>query len=83
MSTSSILEIVELPSGEIVLRRSTDDETNPEPLVRISFSGEAKDILGDMLPEIGRAMISTGIEMVGAMYDQDVYTEEQSPATLH
>ena len=69
---SSRLEIVELPSGEIVLRR-TDGEG--EPFVRIQFSSEAKDLLGEASLDLGKAMIGAGVQIVGHMY-----TREEKPA---
>lgn len=69
---SSRLEIVELPSGEIVLRR-TDGEG--EPFVRIQFSPEAKNLLGEASLDLGKAMIGAGVQIVGHMY-----TREETPA---
>lgn len=65
---SSRLEIVELPSGEIVLRR-TDGEG--EPFVRIQFSLEAKTLLGEASLDLGKAMIGAGVQIVGHMYTRD------------
>lgn len=65
---SSRLEIVELPSGEIVLRR-TDGEG--EPFVRIQFSPEAKNLLGEASLDLGKAMIGAGVQIVGHMYTRD------------
>lgn len=65
---SSRLEIVELPSGEIVLRR-TDGEG--EPFVRIQFSPEAKTLLGEASLDLGKAMIGAGVQIVGHMYTRE------------
>ncbi|CBL44869.1 Hypothetical protein HDN1F_12860 [gamma proteobacterium HdN1] len=65
---SSRLEIIELPSGEIVLRR-TDGEG--EPFVRIQFSNEAKVLLGDASLDLGKAMIGAGVQIVGHMYSRN------------
>lgn len=65
---SSRLEIVELPSGEIVLRR-TDGEG--EPFVRIQFSPEAKTLLGQASLDLGKAMIGAGVQIVGHMYTRE------------
>lgn len=65
---SSRLEIVELPSGEIVLRR-TDGEG--EPFVRIQFSNEAKTLLGEASLDLGKAMIGAGVQIVGHMYTRE------------
>lgn len=82
MSSSSFLEIVELSNGEIVLRRA--DEEKGEALVKISFSNEAKDYLGEYVAEVGKAMIGTGVEMVGKLYDQvDEMDADDEPRVLH
>lgn len=60
MSTSHY-EILMLPDGEVVLQRS---DVSGEPLVRISFSEEAKYFLGDVSMDVARAMIDAGIELV-------------------
>ncbi len=57
--SQTFLEIVELSSGEIVLRRTDDTE---ETLVSISFSDEAKSIIGDEGLDIAKVMIQAGIQ---------------------
>lgn len=79
-SSSPFFEIVELPSGDVVLRR-VDDER--DELVKISFSKEAKGYLGEYIGEVGRAMIGTGVQMVGKLYDQNGYEEGDETHTLH
>lgn len=74
---SSRLEIVELPSGEIVLRR-TDGEG--EPFVRIQFSNEAKTLLGEASLDLGKAMIGAGVQIVGHMYTRDTEAATQEDA---
>jgi hypothetical protein len=61
---SSLYEIVVLPDGEVVLQRSNEEG---EPLIRISFSDEAKFFLDDMSVDIAKAMIDAGIEAVEQM----------------
>ncbi|WP_111497739.1 MULTISPECIES: hypothetical protein [Marinobacter] len=61
MSTS-ILEIVELPDGDFALQRVDDDSA---PLVRISFSQEARDMMEDRDLSVAKAMMTAGIEAVG------------------
>lgn len=86
MSTS-ILEIVELPDGDFALRRA-DDET--APLVRISFSQEARDMMEDRDLSVAKAMMTAGIEAVGNIsndidWDDDELekAEPARPRTLH
>ena len=67
--SASFLEIVELPTGEIVLRRS--DEEQSEPLVTMSFSQELLEFLqGDQI-EIATAMLDTCIAEVGRKVEPD------------
>lgn len=65
-------EIVMLPDGDFALQRTDEDAA---PLVRISFSDEAKDFVGEAGLEIARAMIDAGMEafeMLGSPPDDDV-----------
>ncbi|MCL6414754.1 hypothetical protein MIB92_03750 [Aestuariirhabdus sp. Z084] len=74
---ASYLEIVELPSGEIVLQRSDEEE----PLVTINFSEEAKLFLQEGHVEVAKAMINAGIAMVGSMAEGA--SEVEAPRTVH
>ena len=74
MSTS-VLEIVELPSGEVVLRRADGEG---EPLVAISFSKDARLFMGDASLDIGKAMVGDGVQMVGQLYSQDNQENQDS-----
>ncbi|WP_299726493.1 hypothetical protein [uncultured Endozoicomonas sp.] len=77
----SFLEIVELPSGEIVLRRS--DEEDAEPLVTMSFSQELVDFLqGDQF-EIARVMLDACIEEVGRKTETDAGEYIPEDRVLH
>ncbi|MBO9496033.1 hypothetical protein J7438_18385 [Thalassotalea sp. G20_0] len=67
--SASFLEIVELPSGEIVLRRS--DEENAEPLVTMSFSRELLDFLQGDQVEVAKAMLDACIAEVGRKTEAD------------
>ena len=83
--SSSFLEIVEMPNGDIVLQRSDSDE---EPLVVIQFSEESRVYLMDGSLEVARAMIQAGIEAAAQMSDQGEIevTEEhvaEQPRVLH
>ena len=70
MSTS-LYEIVMLPDGEVVLQRANNEG---EPLIRISFSEEARFYLSDTTIDIARAMIDAGIEAV-----EDLGNEVMTP----
>jgi hypothetical protein len=56
---ASLLEIVELASGEVVLRRPGGDGA---PLVEIRFSPESRQYLSDARLEVAKAMIEAGIQ---------------------
>ncbi|KEI71835.1 hypothetical protein [Endozoicomonas elysicola] len=73
--SASFLEIVELPSGEIVLRRS--DEESAEPLVTMSFSQELLDFLQGDQVEVARAMLDACIAEVGRKTEAEA--EEHIP----
>ena len=73
--SATFLEIVELPSGEIVLRRS--GEENADPLITMSFSKELLDFLqGDQF-EVARVMLDACIEEVGRKTESE--TSEYIP----
>lgn len=76
---STFLEITQLTNGDIVLR---EPEDNGEPLVRISFSDEVRDMLGDELVGVAEAMIDAATDFLG---DETVIEEgHSSPApTIH
>ncbi len=72
--SASFLEIVELPSGEIVLRRS--DEESAEPLVTMSFSQELLDFLQGDQVEVARAMLDACIAEVGRKTEAEEHIPE-------
>ena len=55
-----MLELVQLPDGQIALRRSDDE--GGEPLVVIQFSEESQVYLMDSTLEVARAMVQAGIQ---------------------
>ena len=80
---SSVLEITQLPTGEIVLRR---EDGEGEPLATIQFSAETIEFLGDSTLEVGKAMIGAGMQMVGEMhelYEVDENGNTQSSRVVH
>lgn len=74
---SSFYEIHELPTGEIILKRSDDDGS--EPLVTIRFSAESLGFLGDARFKVAKAMIEAGMEAASELAEQhpDDSTNEQ------
>lgn len=86
---TSFLEIVELPNGDFALRRIDDDRS---PLVKITFSREAKELLQHNDLDVAKAMITAGIEAVGAITheleieeedDEEEGDQDIRPHTLH
>jgi hypothetical protein len=67
--SSSFYEILELSSGEIVLKRSGDDGSS-EPLVTLKFSEESKAFLGAGRFEVAKAMIEAGMEAASELAEQ-------------
>ncbi len=83
--SSSFLEIVEMPNGDIVLQRSDDDDG--EPLVVIQFSEESRVYLMDGTMEVARAMIQAGIETAAQLAEQGEVDlgdlADEQPRILH
>lgn len=82
--SSPYYEIVKLADGEIALQRVDDDEG--EPLVRIAFSDEAKFFLQEQYVDVAKAMINTGIRVVGQLQDgEEIEEEDGEPVsrTIH
>ena len=83
----SFFEIVQLTNGDYALRRIDDDSA---PLVKISFSEEAREMMEDRDMSVAKAMIAAGIEAVGNVaHDIDCEDDEldasdaQPSYTLH
>ena len=84
--SSSFLEIHELSSGEIVLKRS--DDTGGEALVTIKFSAESTSFLGNARFEVAKAMIEAGMDAASEMAEHtsdDLSSDyaEQESVILH
>lgn len=71
----SFFEIVQLSNGDYALRRIDDDSA---PLVKISFSAEAREMMEDRDMNVAKAMISAGIEAAGSIA-HDIDWEEEEP----
>ena len=84
LDMTTLFEIVELPDGEIALRRA--DESG-EPLVSIRFSKESLYFLDESRIDIAKAMIEAGLEAAGEMHDDmsesDDSGEQDADHTLH
>ncbi len=65
----AVLEITRLPNGDIVLR-DAEDGREPlrgpfrEPIVRIRFSREVRDMLGEDLLSVAEAMIEAATDHI-------------------
>jgi hypothetical protein len=78
---STLYEILELPSGEIVLQRLEGDA---EPLVRIRFSDQAKAYMEDASLMIAKAMVEAGIKAINELGVQGAETQAaEQPRQLH
>ena len=80
---STLLEITELANGDVVLREAdTESNTQSEPLVRIRFSGEVRDMLGKDLVSVAEAMIDAATEFLeaeGEVEEPEVPTDDTPP----
>ena len=83
----SFFEIVQLTNGDYALRRIDDDSA---PLVKISFSEEAREMMEERDMSVAKAMIAAGIEAVGNVAhdidweDDELDASDAQPSyTLH
>lgn len=83
MIDNAILEIVELPDGEVVLRSSDSDDD--APLVSIRFSEQALELLQRSRFDVAREMIDHAITR-STLWDTDDDMNEQDESdavTVH
>jgi hypothetical protein len=73
-----VFEITQLVDGDVVLREADDEG---EPLVRIRFSSEVKDMLGDDAVVVAEAMIDAAAAFLEA--DPDEQDHAESAPVLH
>lgn len=64
----AVFEITRLPNGDVVLR---DTDEGGEPLLRIRFSRELQDMLGEDLVPVAEAMIEAATDQIAADEDPD------------
>jgi len=57
----TLLEIVELENGDLAIRRAEEDG---EPLMVVTFSNELRETLDEKYVDVGRMMLSAGVQMV-------------------
>lgn len=75
---ASLIEIVQLPSGEIEVRRVSPRGTqSDEPIVKITFSDESKEFLGDAMMEVARVMVQAGLDAVSDIMDEMEELEDE------
>ncbi|ABD81045.1 hypothetical protein [Saccharophagus degradans] len=81
---STLYEIVEMPNGEIALKRAdeVDEESGLEPLVSIRFSEESLYFLNEAKLEVAKAMIEAGLQAAGDLTDPQLVEEEAATAIL-
>lgn len=73
----SFFEIIQLTNGDYALRRIDDDSA---PLVKISFSEEAREMMENRDMSVAKAMLAAGIEAVGNVtHDIDWEDDELDP----
>jgi hypothetical protein len=80
---STVLEITQLTNGDVVLRDAGDAGEEEEPLVRISFSGEVRDMLGDELVGVAEAMIDAATDFMGSEPPEVAEEAESPPPVIH
>jgi len=81
---TTLLEITELANGDVVLREAdTEAESHNEPLVRIRFSGEVRDMLGKDLVSVAEAMIDAATDYLEADPEEVEDQPDETPPTVH
>lgn len=64
----AVFEIARLANGDVVLR---DPEEGGEPLLRIRFSRELQEMLGDNVVPVAEAMIEAATDQITSEADTD------------
>lgn len=81
---STLYEIVEMPNGEIALKRAdeVDEDSGLEPLVSIRFSDESLFFLNEAKLEVAKAMIEAGLQAAGDLTDPQMIEEELASTSM-
>lgn len=77
---STLYEILELPSGEIVLQRAGEDA---EPLIRIRFSDQARAYMLDASLDVAKAMVEAGVKVLSDINQAAADNSESEPPPPH
>ncbi len=80
--SKAFLEIVELPDGSIILRRSEEEEA----MVTLTFSKEARGFLRERYIDVAKSMFHAGLQTAGEVLDEmspEDEQEEASQQTIH
>jgi len=85
VQNTTVLEIAELSEGEVVLRAAGGEG---EPMVRIVFSAEARDYVGDKRMLVAKAMFEAGIRTAAQLAGGDaeldfVNPRDPAPRSVH
>lgn len=70
--SKEFLEIVELPDGRIILRRSEEEP----PMVTLTFSKEAREFLKGKYIDVAKSMFHAGLQTAGQLAAEDFVEEE-------
>lgn len=77
--SKEFLEIVELPDGRIILRRSEEES----PMVTLTFSKEAREFLKERYIDVAKSMFHAGLVTAGQIVDEDLADDDEQQHTLH
>jgi hypothetical protein len=81
---TTLLEITELANGDVVLREAdTEADASSEPLVRIRFSGEVRDMLGRDVVSVAEAMIDAATDYLEGEPEVVEDPSDDLPPTVH
>jgi len=80
----TLLEIIELENGDLAIRRADEEG---EPLIVVAFSDELRETLEEKCVDVGRLMLTAGIQMVAEtghnLSSGEVVSEQESVPTIH
>lgn len=80
----TLLEIIELENGDLAIRRADEEG---EPLIVVAFSDELRETLEEKCVDVGRLMLTAGIQMVAEtghnLSGGEVVPEQESVPTIH
>ena len=77
---STVLEITQLNNGDVVLREA---DTEGEPLLKIRFSSELRDMLGEDLVGVAEAMIDAATDFLETDAEVVLDAVADTPPVVH